>query len=174
MPTKTIDVSDADLPLYQRAEDLTGGNLATAVATALGRFVEQEERRRDGFEEIILRVGRGAGRNVRFTGTLLGEWSRTAADNSECVRVFLTRKGKFVVHRDRSDDCHVSAANSHGSWWGWRSYLGFGEYSCTFVRGTAGLDVADSLAELRDLLPAELYDRVAVTAEEPTFDDLDI
>jgi EXLDI family protein len=122
--------------------------------------VEQEERRRDGFEEIILRVGRGAGRNVRFTGILLGEWSRTAADNSECVRVFLTRKGKFVVHRDRFDDCHVSVANSRGSRWGWRSYLGFGEYICTFVR--------------RDLLPAELYDRVAVTAEEPTFDDLDI
>ncbi len=34
MPNKTIYVSDADLPVFQRAQELTGGNLSAAISKA--------------------------------------------------------------------------------------------------------------------------------------------
>ena len=41
MPNKTIYVSDGDLSLYQRAQELAGGNLSAAISAALRRFVDQ-------------------------------------------------------------------------------------------------------------------------------------
>ena len=40
MPNKTIYVSDGDLPIYQRAQELAGGNLSSAITTALRRYVD--------------------------------------------------------------------------------------------------------------------------------------
>ena len=64
--------------LYQRAQDLAGGNLSSAIASALRRFVDVEEGRREGFDEIVVRVGPEPGRKVRFVGVLLGEWMDTS------------------------------------------------------------------------------------------------
>jgi EXLDI family protein len=38
----------------------------------------------------------------------------------------------------------------------------------------SSLRIAESLDELRDMLPAELYDVVADIADQPTIEDLDI
>ena len=57
VPNKTIYVSDGDLPIYQRAQELAGDNLSAAIAAALRQFVELEEGRREGF-----RRDRGPGR----------------------------------------------------------------------------------------------------------------
>jgi len=73
VPNKTIYVSDGDMPLYRRAQELAGDNLSAAISAALRRYVDVEEGRREGFDEIIVRVGPGKGRKVRFTGILLGE-----------------------------------------------------------------------------------------------------
>ena len=73
VPNKTIYVSDGDLAIYQRAQELAGGNLSSAIASALRRYVDIEEGRREGFNEITVRVGVGTGRKVRFSGVLLGE-----------------------------------------------------------------------------------------------------
>ena len=78
MPNKTIYVSDADLPVYQRAQELAGDNLSAAISAALRRYVDVEEGRLEGFDEITVRVGPSPGRKVRFTGVLLGEWANTA------------------------------------------------------------------------------------------------
>ena len=43
MPNKTIYVSESDLPLYERAQELTGGNLSQAITRGLKRLVELEE-----------------------------------------------------------------------------------------------------------------------------------
>ena len=61
MPNKTIYVSDDDLPLYQRAQELAGGSLSAALARALRRFVEMEEGRLEGYDEITVRVGHTPG-----------------------------------------------------------------------------------------------------------------
>ena len=54
MPNKTIYVSDGDLSIYQRAQDLAGGNLSAAISSALRRYVDVEEGRREGYDEIVV------------------------------------------------------------------------------------------------------------------------
>ena len=91
-------------PLYQRAQELAGGNLSAAIASALRRYVDVEEGLREGFDEIIVRVGPRPGRKVRFTGVLLGEWVNTTPSRVETFRVYRGRTGKFVLHVERTPD----------------------------------------------------------------------
>ncbi|MBB5779126.1 EXLDI protein [Nonomuraea angiospora] len=174
MPNKTIYVSDEDLPIFQRAQELAGGKLSTAISVALRRYVEMEEGRQEGYEEIIVQVGQGAGRKQRFSGVLLGEWGRTSRSGRvEMFRVYRSRKGKFVLHVDRSPDW-VSGSESDDWVSTWRGYLGLGETRWGFVQGAATLDVFDTVEELRGKIPDEFYDLIADLAERPAVEDLDI
>jgi len=175
MPNKTIYVSDDDLPLYQRAQELAGGNLSAALARALRRFVEVEEGRLEGYDEIIVRVGPGAGRKQRFSGVLLGEWGRFDGRRVEEFRVYRTRTGKFAVHVKRSPDWSwVGESDSGGRFGEWRKYLGLGGQSWGSTTGESTLEVVDSLDALREKIPAEMYDMIAAAAEQPAVEDLDI
>ncbi len=166
MPNKTIYVSDDDLPLYQRAQELVGGNLSAAIVSALRRYIEVEEGRREGYDEITVKVGPGVGRKQRFSGVLLGEWGHYDGHRSEVFRVYRTRTGKFVVHVDRSPDSQWSG--------GWRGWIGLGEQSWGFTQGESTLEVVASLDALREKIPPELYAMVASAAEQPAVEDLDI
>ena len=104
VPNKTIYVSDGDLALYQRAQELAGGNLSAAIVAALRRYVDIQEGRRQGFDEIIVRVGLGKGRKVRFVGVLLGEWLDTTSSRVDAYHVYRSRTGKFVLHVEHSAD----------------------------------------------------------------------
>lgn len=175
MPTKTIYVSDDDLALYHRAQDLAGGNLSAAIMAALRRYIEVEEGRREGYDEVTVRVGSGVGRKQRFSGVLLGECGQSTGHQVEVFRVYRTRTDKFVVHVDRSPDWSWTAGSETGGWFGeWRTYLGLGEQSWGFTHGESTLEVVASLAALREKIPPELYDMVAVAAEQPAVEDLDI
>src|SRR5437868_14670674 len=59
MPNRTIYVADADMPIFEKAQKLTGDNLSAAIAHALRAFVEREEAKQSGFEDITIQVGRG-------------------------------------------------------------------------------------------------------------------
>jgi EXLDI family protein len=172
VPNKTIYVSDGDLPLYKRAQELAGDNLSAAIASALKRYVDVEEGRREGFDEIIVRVGPGKGRKVRFVGVLIGEWVNTSFSRVETFRVYRGRTGKFVLHIERSGD--YSVLDAEGKPAGWRGYLGLGNISYANVPGESTLEVVGSLDELRERIPPQLYDRIAVTAKQPPVEDLDI
>lgn len=172
MPNKTIYVSDDDLPLFQRAQELVGGNLSGAVTTALRRFIELEEGRLEGFDEIVLRVGRDGVRQVRFSGALLGEWQDTTSLRMEHVRVYRTRKGKFAMHAHYAnwEEYPVDTKNWLGDLKNWRRMLGIGEQDW----GDFLFEVVDSIDELKDRLPDQLYRRVADVADRPPVEDLDI
>ncbi len=172
VPNKTIYVADGDLPLYQRAQDLAGGNLSAAIARALRRFVEAEEGLQQGFDEVVVRVGVGAGHKVRFTAALVGEWVDTAADRAAHYRVYRGRRGKYVVHVERSAD--YWAVDAEGKPAGWRSWLGLGDYRYGAVPRASTLEVVDTLEQLRERIPPDLYEMVARSAREPTVEDLDI
>ena len=172
MPNKTIYVSDGDLPTYQRAQEFAGDNLSAAIAAALRRYVEVEEGRREGYDEVIVRVGPGKGRKVRFTGVLLGEWTNTSSSRMEAFRVYRGRTGKYVLHVERSAD--YSMVNAEGKPAGWRGYLGIGDISYGNFPGESTLEVVESLDELRDKIPPQLYDSVAAFARHPAVEDLDI
>nr|WP_240894923.1 EXLDI protein [Kineococcus siccus] len=171
VPNKTIYVSDSDLPVFQRAQDLTGGNLSAAISKAVHRLVEVEEGRADGYEEITVRVGAGA-RKQRFQGVLLIDWHRVAGGDEEHYRVYRTRSGRFAVHVARPGG-FVHTAGRDGRLTGWRKYVSadqqWGETPATNV-----LLVFDGLADLRAAVPAELAALVEVHAGEPEVEDLDI
>ena len=172
VPNKTIYVSDGDLPMFQRAQDLAGGNLSSAIASALRRYVDVEEGRREGFDEVVVRVGPGRGRKVRFTGILLGEWINATSSRAETFRVYRGRRGKFVVHIERSPE--YTMVDADGKPAGWRGYLGIGNVSYGSAPGESTLEVVASLDELRTRIPAQLYDMVAGSAQRPPVEDLDI
>ncbi len=172
VPNKTIYVADSDLQLYQRAQDLAGGNLSAAIARALRRFVEAEDGLRQGFDEIVVRVGVGTGHKVRFTAALVGEWVDTGDSRATHYRVFRGRRGKYVVHVERSADYWT--VDAEGRPGGWRSWIGLGDFRYGAVPRESTLEVVDTLEQLREKVPPELFDMVSRSAREPTLEELDI
>jgi EXLDI family protein len=174
MPNKTIYVSDDDLALYKRAQEIAG-NLSQAISTALRRFVELEEGRLEGFDEITVRVGRGAGRKQRFSGVLLAEGGRSDKFGYEAFKVYRSRTGKFVLHADRRNQ-FKQGADSEEYAGGWRAWIGnwSTDQSWSMAQGEATLHIADTLEELRELIPEELFALVEEAADQPAVEDLDI
>ena len=172
VPNKTIYVSDGDLPIYQRAQELAGDNLSAAISAALRRYVDVEEGRREGFDEVIVRVGPAPRRKVRFTGVLLGEWVNSSSSRVETFRVYRGRTGKFVLHIERSPG--YTMVDEEGKPAGWRGYLGIGNISYGSTPGESTVEVVESLDELRERIPPQLYDMVAGSVQRPPVEDLDI
>jgi EXLDI family protein len=171
VPNKTIYVTDGDLPLYQRAQELSGSNLSATIARALRRLVELEESKLEGYQEFTVRVGSGAQRQ-RFIGMLLAEYGRSTKDRVEQFRVYRGRSGKYVVHVERSPEV-LWSAGADGAAQGWRKHFS-SDQQWGSTPATATLDVVDTLDELRAKVPAELYDLVAAAADQPLIEDLDI
>ncbi|RFU19212.1 EXLDI protein [Geodermatophilus marinus] len=172
MPNKTIYVSDADLPVFQRAQELTGGNLSAAISRALRRLVEVEEGRLAGFEEVTVRVGVAPGRLQRFQGVLLADWNRSTGESVEHYRVYRTRTGKFAVHTARPEG-FVWTAGTEGRLTGWRKHVS-ADQQWGQTPATAVLEVFATFEELRAAVPAELAALVEAHATEPEVEDLDI
>lgn len=174
MPNKTIYISSSDLPLFEHAQDLSGGNLSAAIASALRLYVEAEEGRSEGFEEITLQVGPGKGHRVRFVGVLLGEWGRGTKDRVEAFRVYRGRNGKFAVHTQRSPEVSwKGGSDADGSSAGWRKYFSSNQMWGSNT-GISTLDVYDTPEALREAIPPELWEMVAAAAEQTPVEDLDI
>lgn len=172
VPNKTIYVSDGDLPVFQRAQELAGDNLSAAISAALRRYVEVEEGRQEGFDEITVRVGPRPGRKVRFIGVLLGEWLSTTPSRVDNFHVYRGRTGKYVLHVEHSPDFTVVGKDGKP---GWRANLGLdwnASYGSTPDHAT--LDVLDTLDELRERIPPQLYDMVAGMAQQPIVEDIDV
>lgn len=176
MPNKTIYVSDDDMPLLVRAQELAGGNMSAAIATAVRRYVETEEGKREGFEEVVVRVGTGSGRQVRFSGVLLGEWGRSTVNTTQVYRVYRARSGKFAVHTEDSGGYRETGPDAEKWNTGWRAWVGNWSPNQSWMVAPAErtLRVADSLDDLRGLVPAEIFDLVAEAADRPDIEDLDI
>ncbi len=172
VPNKTIYVSDGDLPLFQRAQKLAGGNLSAAIATALRRYVDLQEGLQGGFDDIVVRVGIGSGRKVRFTAVLVGEWADTRDSRAERFRVYRGRTGKYVLHVEREADYWM--VDAEGKPAGWRGHLGIGNVRYGASPKEATLEVVPTLDELRDKVPAELFEMVARASRQPSVEELEI
>jgi EXLDI family protein len=173
VPNKTIYVSEGDLNIYERAQEMAGGNLSSAIASALRRYVDIEEGRKEGFDEITVRVGPKPGRKVRFIGVLLGEWVATSPSRVETFRVYRGRTGKYVLYIDRTPDFTI--VDREGKPGGWRASLGL-DWNASYGMspGGATLEVVESIDDLRGKIPPQLYDMVAPSAHLPVVEDLDI
>ena len=153
VPNRTIYVSEDDQSLYQRAQELAGGNLSSAISTALKRYVELEDARAAGFDDITVTVGVGAGRKVRFSG--------------------VRGPKRFALHIDRTQVFQMRDAEGNPLT-GWRAWTGIGMASGGGKPAEATLDVFDTLEELRDRVPAELYEMASASVRLPAVEDLDI
>jgi EXLDI family protein len=172
VPNKTIYVSDGDLKLFQRAQELAGGNLSSAIATALRRFVDVQEGLTQGYDDVVVRVGVGAGRKVRFTGLLVGEWLDSRTKRAERYRVWRGRTGKYVLHVERQPEFWM--VDAEGKDVGWRGHLGIGDVRYGSAPKESSLEVLATLEDLRDKVPPELFEMVSRAARQPTVEELDI
>ncbi len=122
VPNKTIYVSDGDLRVFQRAQELAGDNLSAAISAALRRYVDVEEGRQEGFDEITVRVRPKPGRKVRFIGVLLGEWTDTSPSRSIPSVSIGGETGEPLLHVEHSPD--FTLVDKDGKPAGWRANLG--------------------------------------------------
>jgi len=110
VPKKNIYIKDADLALFDRAEQLGGDSLSQVIAETLRRFVAAKEAEAAGMKEVTLEVGvwcsQGTDdvRKVRFLGRLLAEGRKYRGSMSDRkdrftdYKIYSTRTGKIVVH----------------------------------------------------------------------------
>jgi EXLDI family protein len=189
MPTKTIYVSDEDLPLFEQAQQLAGGNLSSAVAQALARYVSAEAAQRHGYQEVTVRVGPvGSQRQKRFFGVRVMRWQHRSGDGRslETFSVYRTRGGRYAVHRRTGPNW---ALFSDPSWWmdveNWRELGRHGRARHHYGRpwqglddwwtpGEATLEVYDTLEAMADHVPPELIEALRSQGEDPPLEDLDI
>jgi len=172
VPNKTIYVSEGDLPLYDRAQQLAGGNLSQAIARALRRWVDDAESLNEGFRDVVVRVGLDKGRKVRFTGMLVGDYMDPKGTRAERYRVYQGRTGKYVLHVERQPEYWV--VDPEGKPAGWRGWMGVGNVKYGESPKESSLEVVATLDELFLRVPGPLYDMVARAASLPSTEELDI
>lgn len=181
MANKTIYVADDDLPLYEQAQALADGNLSGAISRALKKFVQAETAHREGYEEVVVRVGPpGSQQKKRFFGYRVTEWRHPHGGENgvEVFSVYRTRKGQYAVYRAEMpswmpgpmqrllDDARLSQLATKA----WR----VGPWEQWFATGTARLDVYQDLDDMVEEIPPELIDRLRQHGEEPPMENLDI
>lgn len=164
MPNKTIYVADADAPIFERAQELAGGNLSAVITRALRLFVQTEEAKSNDVRDVTIKVGDdGNYQKKQFRGRLLAKWQTKTADGRHITQiVYHTAKEKLAVY---TKDIPNWSKYDEQNWeaWDWST----GDYK---------LLVFDTLADLQPHIPAELYDRVArkLRGEDPAVEELDI
>jgi len=90
----------------------------------------------------------------RFVGRQIGESRQFTRGGVEAVRVYVSRKGKYVVHRQKSEWSDYSVLSGWiKEWKNWRNLLdidapSWGEYT---------LEVVDTFGELRERIPAKMH-----------------
>ena len=147
VPNRTIYVSEGDQELFKRAQELAGDNLSAAITNALKRYVDLKDARQAGFEEVVVKVGLGAGRKVRFSGVLLGEWMDSAGERFEHWRVYRGPTGKFAIHVERAE--HFEMRDAEGNpLTGWRAWTGIGGATGGGKPAHATLEVVDTLEDV--------------------------
>ena len=187
MPNKTIYVSDNDLPLFERAQELSKTNLSSVIVHALRRFVELEEARQRGFGEITVIVnGKGAHEHKRFLGQRLVRWLQSTANGkgTEILNVYRTAGKRYALHTRSIPNWEVSWGDPEfvGNPKNWgvgngivQKVLSWGfDWETFMISGDYSLKVFENLEDLRTNVSIELFGAVSQAMEEPEIEDLDI
>jgi EXLDI family protein len=182
MPNRTIYVADADLPIFEKAQKLAGDNLSAAIAQALHYFVEREDAKRSGFEEITVKVGKGRPYLTKqFRGRLLAKRRIRVQNGTRILTlvVYLTARGRFALYTKNtaswSDWSQTSkwSRKSAGDW-DWDYDSSNNDWSSHFEDDEHRLDVYGTLDELKDQIPEELYESIVKYISGEDVEILDI
>lgn len=100
MPNRSIYVADADLPLFERAQELARGSLSAAIKEAVQRFVEVKDMQEQGFQEVVVNVGPpGTQLRKRFNGFRLARWEYSTPEGYlQQYSVYRTPKNSLVLY----------------------------------------------------------------------------
>ena len=142
MPNKTIYVSDGDLRTYQRAQELAGGNLSAAISSALKRYVDVEEGRLEGFDDVVVRVGLGTGRKVRFVGAPRRRCWPTPPSKRAGTTASIAA-GAASTSSTSSASSEFWTVDAEGKPAGWRGWLGVGDVRYGGAPKESTLEVVD-------------------------------
>ena len=187
MPNRTIYVADADVPIFEKAQKLAGDNLSAAIAHALRSFVEREEAKVSGYEDITVKVGKGHPYlQQQFRGRLIAKRRLRISNDARMLTmtVYHTAKGRFAVYTKNqanwSNWSHGWSKKSGkgGNWdrdWDWShgdqsSY----DWSSYYEDDEFRMDVYDTLDELKENIPQELFDAITRYLKGDEVEILDI
>ena len=164
MPQKMIYVAEADLPTFERAQQLAGSNLSAVIARALRLFVQTEEAKNMQLRDVTVAVGTDdAMQRKQFRGRLLARHREHTDDHALVVRiVYLTAKGQLALYTKTIPDWSAYTDEDWTSWdWSTKDYR---------------LEVYESLEALEPHIPRPLYVAAARKLEGGTLtpDVLDI
>ena len=188
MPNKTIYVSDDDLPLFERAQELSGANLSSAIVRALRRYIELEEAKQRDFDEITVIVnGPGAHRRKRFLGQRLVRWLQATPDGkgTEILNVYHTAGNRYALHTRSIPDWELSWGDPdyarHPKNWGVGNGIlkrlvswGYDNWETFKEAGDYTLQVFETIEQLKPLVSNDLYKMVDQAMEGPDIEELDI
>lgn len=164
MPQKMIYVAEADLPIYDRAQQLAGGNLSALIARALRLFVQTEEARTSDMRAVAVETGvDGLTQRKQFRGRLLARHREHTPDDELIVRiVYQTAKGKLALYIK-------TIAN-------WSAYVNSGWQAWDWPVRDYQLQVFETLELLQPHVPAPLFVAVAakLRGDTPAPEVLDI
>jgi len=172
MPNKTIYVTETDLPIFERAQELAGNNLSATIAEALKRFIKVEEAKRSGFEEITVKLGEdGTYQNKRFIGK---ELARTQILEDESIKVLIiyeTAKHRYALYTKEVKDMSASLIQMKITKRLMEKF-GVDEEMVSPSKNKYRLDVFDTLSELKPHIPDRLYFLLNNEEEEDDFLDI--
>jgi EXLDI family protein len=192
MPNRTIYVADTDLPIFEKAQQLAGENLSATIVQALRRFVESEEAKESGYEEITVRVGRGKpymqkqfrGRRVASRRLPLNQGTRTLT-----LVLYQTIHGRFALYSKNTTDWNSWSSRwsgqgkqkhkQGGSWdlqwdWDWDWSGTPNKWEAMSKPDELRLDVFENLDTLREAIPEEMYESVTRYLQGDDIEFLDI
>ncbi|HLQ71459.1 MAG TPA: EXLDI protein [Bacillota bacterium] len=164
MPNKTIYVSEKDLDLYNRAQELFDGNLSAAITKALRMYVDWESDDQDDFEkelhDVVVVVGKqGSKWRQKFIGRQLIKWKDgSESDPTHHVyRLYITQKGQYAIH--------IEVKTSR--------YLGSHDFM-SMSQDEDQLNVFKSWEDAKDEVPNELHHVVQLRLDGEDAEFLDI
>lgn len=170
MPNKTIYVAEKDLALFERAQEIAGGNLSAAISNALSDYVQRHGASADGHGEVTVAVGQaGMRRRKRFIGTPIARWQGKSSRGKSIVEryaVYRTAKGRYALHT-RRDWSPVPLP------FDLEYDVGIPGFQSDQRTRSYTLDVFDSIDELKNNVPSELAELID-GSPMPDLEELDI
>ena len=158
MPSKNVYVSEADLPLFDRAATLAGG-MSAAVTAGLRLYLAQHDERQkeDTMATIELTVDEGpVAVTKRFSGRRLLRWRQQDGG----IRSLRDEPNWDVLSSPEDDDpVWENPGTWHGDWWS---------------SGKRELRVFAAVDDMEGELPDELIEAVRSAESRPLVEDLDI
>jgi len=187
MPNKTIYISDSDLPIFEKAQAMYGGNLSSTIVNVLRTHLAGEaaaDEDETAMHDIVVKVGvKDCFIQQRFKGRILAKWKINGSDDktSSNVTLFETQKGRYALYTmsrtnwENFDWSHHDWGHddlSHRNWK--RAFEGIIGRDGPLGNSEYRLDVYETFDELKEKVPKDIIGIIEKKISGVDVEDLDI